>query len=160
MRSIGRRKEVLLTYNNNKYQSDLVKPSEISLFLNEKGKAKRLEEQIFFTTETDTRVEDDYDYNSKGYLTEYDSPIFNNVGVTWQNGNMIKSEYKGGYTIWVDHKYTTAINRTYPDLNLYLYGMAASSEWKYLWADELGVRPYFYMGLCRRYVLRWRLFKL
>ena len=44
------------------------------------------------------------------------------------------------HTILEDHKYTTAINRTYPDLNLYLYGMAASSEWKYLWADELGLR--------------------
>ena len=44
------------------------------------------------------------------------------------------------HTILEYHKYTTAINRTYPDLNLYLYGMAASSEWKYLWADELGLR--------------------
>ena len=44
------------------------------------------------------------------------------------------------HTILEDHKYTTAINRTYPDLNLFLYGMAASSEWKYLWADELGLR--------------------
>lgn len=44
------------------------------------------------------------------------------------------------HTILEDHKYTTAVNRTYPDLNLYLYGMAASSEWKYLWADELGLR--------------------
>lgn len=44
------------------------------------------------------------------------------------------------HTILEDHKYTTAVNRTYPDLNLYLYGMAASSEWKYLWADELVLR--------------------
>lgn len=44
------------------------------------------------------------------------------------------------HTILEDHKYTTAINRTYPDLNLYLYGMAVSSQWKYLWADELGLR--------------------
>lgn len=44
------------------------------------------------------------------------------------------------HTILEDRKYTTAINRTYPNLNLYLYGMAAPSEWKYLWADELVLR--------------------
>ena len=51
----------------------MVKPSEYRLKLNANGKAKELEENYFFNTETDDRDEDDYVYNRDGHVTSYDS---------------------------------------------------------------------------------------
>jgi len=62
-----------LRYNKNKYQANLVKPSEYRLKLNANGKAKELEEKYFFNTETDDRDEDDYVYNRDGRVTSFDS---------------------------------------------------------------------------------------
>lgn len=132
--------EVLLRYNKNKYQANLVKPSEYRLKLNAKGKAKELEEKHFFNTETDDRDEDDYVYNRDGHVTSYDSPIYNSVALTWLNGNLTKSVFERGYVITVDQDYNTYVNRTYPDLNLFIYGLSASPVWKYLWSDQLGLR--------------------
>ena len=132
--------EVLLRYNKNKYQANLVKPSEYRLKLNAKGKAKELEEKHFFNTETDDRDEDDYVYDRDGHVTSYDSPIYNSVALTWLNGNLTKSVFERGYVITVDQDYNTYVNRTYPDLNLFIYGLSASPVWKYLWSDQLGLR--------------------
>lgn len=132
--------EVLLRYNKNKYQANLVKPSEYRLKLNAKGKAKELEEKHFFNTETDDRDEDDYVYDRDGHVTSYDSPIYNSVALTWLNGNLTKSVFERGYVITVDQDYNTYVNRTYPDLNLFIYGLSVSPVWKYLWSDQLGLR--------------------
>ena len=132
--------EVLLRYNKNKYQANLVKPSEYRLKLNAKGKAKELEEKHFFNTETDDRDEDDYVYDRDGHVTSYDSPIYNSVALTWLNGNLTKSVCERGYVITVDQDYNTYVNRTYPDLNLFIYGLSVSPVWKYLWSDQLGLR--------------------
>ena len=132
--------EVLLRYNKNKYQANLVKPSEYRLKLNANGKAKELEEKYFFNTETDDRDEDDYVYDRDGHVTSYDSPIYNSVALTWLNGNLMKSVFESGSTVTVNHEYNTYENRTYPDLNLFLYGLSASPVWKYLWSDQLGLR--------------------
>ena len=132
--------EVLLRYNKNKYQANLVKPSEYRLKLNANGKAKELEEKHFFNTETDDRDEDDYVYDHDGHVTSYDSPIYNSVALTWLNGNLTKSVFERGYVITVDQDYNTYVNRTYPDLNLFIYGLSASPVWKYLWSDQLGLR--------------------
>jgi hypothetical protein len=130
----------LLRYNKNKYQANLVKPSEYRLKLNANGKAKELEEKYFFNTETDDRDEDDYVYDRDGHVTSYDSPIYNSVALTWLNGNLTKSVFERGYVITVDQDYNTYVNRTYPDLNLFIYGLSASPVWKYLWSDQLGLR--------------------
>lgn len=132
--------EVLLRYNKNKYQANLVKPSEYRLKLYANGKAKELEEKYFFNTETDDRDEDDYVYDRDGHVTSYDSPIYNSVALTWLNGNLTKSVFERGYVITVDQDYNTYVNRTYPDLNLFIYGLSASPVWKYLWSDQLGLR--------------------
>lgn len=132
--------EVLLRYNKNKYQANLVKPSEYRLKLYANGKAKELEEKHFFNTETDDRDEDDYVYDRDGHVTSYDSPIYNSVALTWLNGNLTKSVFERGYVITVDQDYNTYVNRTYPDLNLFIYGLSASPIWKYLWSDQLGLR--------------------
>lgn len=132
--------EVLLRYNKNKYQANLVKPSEYRLKLNANGKAKELEEKHFFNTETDDRDEDDYVYNRDGHVTSFDSPIYNSVALTWLNSNLTKSVFERGYIITVDQDYNTYVNRTYPDLNLFIYGLSASPVWKYLWSDQLGLR--------------------
>jgi len=55
-----------LRYNKNKYQANLVKPSEYRLKLDANRKAKELEEKYFLNTETDDRDEDDHDDES-GY---------------------------------------------------------------------------------------------
>lgn len=132
--------EVLLRYNKNKYQANLVKPSEYRLKLYANGKAKELEEKHFFNTETDDRDEDDYVYDRDGHVTSYDSPIYNSVALTWLNGNLTKSVFERGYVITVDQDYNTYVNRTYPDLNLFIYGLSVSPVWKYLWSDQLGLR--------------------
>lgn len=132
--------EVLLRYNKNKYQANLVKPSEYRLKLNANGKAIELEEKYFFNTETDDCDEDDYVYDRDGHVTSYDSPIYNSVALTWLNGNLTKSVFERGYVITVDQDYNTYVNRTYPDLNLFIYGLSASPVWKYLWSDQLGLR--------------------
>lgn len=118
----------------------MVKPSEYRLKLNAKGKAKELEEKHFFNTETDDRDEDDYVYDRDGHVTSYDSPIYNSVALTWLNGNLTKSVFERGYVITVDQDYNTYVNRTYPDLNLFIYGLSVSPVWKYLWSDQLGLR--------------------
>ena len=118
----------------------MVKPSEYRLKLNAKGKAIELEEKHFFNTETDDRDEDDYVYDRDGHVTSYDSPIYNSVALTWLNGNLTKSVFERGYVITVDQDYNTYVNRTYPDLNLFIYGLSASPVWKYLWSDQLGLR--------------------
>jgi hypothetical protein len=132
--------EVLLRYNKNKYQANLVKPSEYRLKLNAKGKAIELEEKHFFNTGTDDIDEDDYVYDRDGHVTSYDSPVYNSVALTWLNGNLMKSVFESGSTVTVNHEYNTYENRTYPDLNLFLYGLSASPVWKYLWSDQLGLR--------------------
>lgn len=132
--------EVLLRYNKNKYQANLVKPSEYRLKLNANGKAKELEEKHFFNTGTDDIDEDDYVYDRDGHVTSYDSPVYNSVALTWLNGNLMKSVFESGSTVTVNHEYNTYENRTYPDLNLFLYGLSASPVWKYLWSDQLGLR--------------------
>ena len=53
---------------------------------------------------------------------------------------MTKSVFERGYVITVDQDYNTYVNRTYPDLNLFIYGLSASPVWKYLWSDQLGLR--------------------
>lgn len=118
----------------------MVKPSEYRLKLYANGKAKELEEKHFFNTETDDRDEDDYVYNRDGHVISYDSPIYNSVALTWLNGNLTKSVFERGYIITVDQDYNTYVNRTYPDLNLFIYGLSASPVWKYLWSDQLGLR--------------------
>ena len=118
----------------------MVKPSEYRLKLYANGKAIELEEKHFFNTETDDRDEDDYVYDHDGHVTSYDSPIYNSVALTWLNGNLTKSVFERGYVITVDQDYNTYVNRTYPDLNLFIYGLSASPVWKYLWSDQLGLR--------------------
>lgn len=133
-------KEIMLTYTNHKYQANMVKPTEFHLSLDAKGKTQQLKESIYFNTGTDTRVEKDYVYDREGHQTSYDSPFYHGVTLTWQGGNLIKSVYTKGKTTTVNRKYTTIVNHTYPDLNLFLQGMAASVTWKYLWVDQLGLR--------------------
>ena len=133
-------KEVILNYTNNKYQTNMVKPTEIRLALDAKDKVKQLKETIYFKDGTETRIEKDHVYDSEGHQTSYMSPFYDAVTLTWQRGDLIKSVYTKRKTTVINRKYATTANHTYPDLNLFLQGMAASSTWKYLWADLLGLR--------------------
>ena len=136
---------ITLVYEENKAQEIFVKPAEYSLALDAKGKASKLQETHHYAGGEDIHAEKDYSYNGDGQLVGYKPWYYDTTTLSWQNGDMTKVVYSYRY-LGVDQSrtdtrtYTSAANRSYPDLNLFLATTAPTTKTKDLWSDQLGLR--------------------
>lgn len=126
--------------DENKWQKNLIAPTEGVLSLDANGKAVKLEETYHFDTGANARPDTDYTYDNDGKLAGYKSPIYDSVSLTWQQGNMIKIVYIGDHTRTEIRGYSTSANSTYPDLNLILSSLSTGTRVRYLWSTPLGLR--------------------
>ena len=115
---------------------------ELQLSLNKHSKATKWISNFYFHDGTVSDIEDSYVYDSNGHLTGFKRSLGWSYELTWQDGNLTKKiekfedEEKSRKII----AYSSIPNRTYPDLNLYLYVTLGAPVWESYWGDYLGLR--------------------
>lgn len=144
---------VLMTYDRNKYQKNLVKPTEYRLFLDEASKrATKLEKTIFFEgSEPEVRREADYTFNDFGRRTSYTSPFMRLVSLTWRENNLEKVLYqRDEFSVTEMRAYSQVKNNVYPDINFLQCRLLFAPEYQYLWTEQLGIRSHHLMSRLER----------
>lgn len=131
---------ITIEYDENKYHSNLAKPTIYRLIRNDHGIPQSTEEVITFKAGEQERLEIDMSFDKEGNCLGYSTAFFRTIQSTWQNGNMTKTVYKRDYTVTEDRKYSNIPNNIYPDLNMYMHAMPFTSELRYLLSQELGTR--------------------
>ncbi|MDO4707499.1 MAG: hypothetical protein Q4A61_03630 [Porphyromonadaceae bacterium] len=144
---------VLMTYDNDKHQKNLVKPTEYRLFLDEASKrATKLEETIFFEgSEPEVRREADNTFDDFGRRTSYISPFMRLVSLTWRENNLEKVLYeRDEFSVTEMRAYSQVKNNVYPDLNFLQRRLLFAPEYQYLWTEQLGIRSHHLMSRLER----------
>lgn len=133
-------KQIELEYDEHKHHENVLNPTHIRLSLDGQGKATRLDEEIHWDTGVANRVEQNYKFNHMGAQLSYGANMYHQVTSVWLSGNQVQTTYVGeGQKLIEEKQYTNIPNRVYPDLNLYLNKMSLATEFKYLWANALGL---------------------
>ena len=131
----------------NKLEENLKKPTEYILSLDANGRAKKLVTKRYVDEDVSVGgvsvdTVEDYIYDSKGALTEYNPALRHRVTLAWLNGNMTSFAYSIPSNTDIEKReYTTIANRTYPDLNIFLRLLReVSRDVGHLWSDRFGLR--------------------
>lgn len=131
----------------NKLEENLKKPTEYILSLDANGRAKKLVTKRYVDEDVSVGgvsvdTVEDYIYDSKGALTEYNPALRHRVTLAWLNGNMMSFAYSIPSNTDIEKReYTTIANRTYPDLNIFLKLLReVSRDVGHLWSDRFGLR--------------------
>lgn len=138
---------ITMVREENKLEENLKKPTEYILSLDANGRAKKLVTKRYVDEDVSVGgvsvdTVEDYIYDSKGALTEYNPALRHRVTLAWLNGNMTSFAYSIPSNTDIEKReYTTIANRTYPDLNIFLRLLReVSRDVGHLWSDRFGLR--------------------
>lgn len=124
--------------------SNLVKPTEMAIKLNEKQRVTELKRKRYFSGGgSDEAFESDFVYDAEQKQLQCVTSFYQSVKTSWTAKNVTKISYEGGSEnaeasqVFV---YSDKANKIYPDINFFLTGFAIGSGVKFLLTDVLGLR--------------------